>query len=146
MKKKLMTLLSVTLFIVFGAAQTAAGWGGGMDKEFGAHHQINPEKWQSKAEILNLTDEQSSQIKKIHQEHFNNTRDLREKLQKAMFDLRLMSWEKSPDRGKLNEKINEVNSLRSQLYKARQSCRERVSSVLTPEQRAKLNSQCPDRR
>lgn len=142
--KKLAVLLTVTMAMVLGLAQVAAaGWGGGDCKMGGPHPQLSADKWQSQAVYLGLTDEQSARIKTIRQDHFNNTRDLRAKLQNSLFDLKQLSWEKNPDPGKLNEKINEVNSLRGELFKQSQKCREQIKSVLTPEQQAKLDQQRP---
>ena len=144
--KKLAVLLIATMAIVLGLSQAAfAGWGEGPCKMGDPPPQLSADKWQSQAVFLGLTDEQSTRIKTIRQDHFNNTRELRAKLQNSMFDLRQLSWEKNPDPGKLNEKINEVNSLRGDLYKQSQTCREQIKAVLTPEQQAKLDQQRPGR-
>jgi len=83
----------------------------------------------------------SARLKEIQQNAFNSSQDLRTKLQKTMFDLRQMQWEKNPDQAKLNAKINEINSLRNQLYQQNQKTREQMSTVLTQEQLAKIGRQ-----
>ncbi|MFZ5646949.1 MAG: Spy/CpxP family protein refolding chaperone [Bacillota bacterium] len=140
--KKLAVLLAVTMVFVLGLAQAvSAGWGGGSCGIGGPPPQLSADKWQNQAAFLGLTDEQSARIKAVRQEHFNTTRDLRAKLQNSYFELRQLSWEKSPDPGKISKKINEVNTLRSELYKQSQKCLEQINSVLTPEQQAKLAQQ-----
>ncbi len=144
MKKKIFALLVAITVLVLGMAQVAsAGWGGGMGGAWGGGNppQLNAANWQSPAAFLGLTDEQSEKLKKIQQDSYNNSQELRVKLQKAMFDLRQMNWEKNPDQNKLNAKINEVNSLRSQLYQQNQKTREQMSTVLTQEQLAKVGQQ-----
>lgn len=144
MKKRLAVLLVVSVVLVMGIAQvaSAAGWGGGMfGMRGGGPPQLNADNWQSPAAFLDLTDGQSAQLKKIQQDAYNNSQDLRARLQKAMFDLRQLRWEKNPDQSKLNAAINEVNSLRSQMYDQGQKNREQMTSVLTQEQLAKIGQQ-----
>ncbi|HBV98536.1 MAG: hypothetical protein JL50_20870 [Peptococcaceae bacterium BICA1-7] len=142
---KRMTVLLAVMALVLGLAQVSYGWGGGGCKPGDPPPQLSADKLQNQAVFLGLTDEQSAGIKKIRQDHFNNTRELKAKLQNAMFDLRQLSWDKNPDPAKLTEKINEVNSLRGELYKQSQTCREQIKAVLTPEQQAKLDQQRPGR-
>jgi len=142
---KRMTVLLVVMTLVLGMAQVSYGWGGGGCRLGDPPPQLSADKIQNQAVFLGLTDEQSTRIKKIRQDYFNNTRDLRAKLQNSTFDLRQLSWDKNPDPGKLTEKINEVNSLRGELYKQSQNCREQIKAVLTPEQQAKLDQQRPGR-
>ncbi len=143
MKKRLAVLLMVTVVLVMGIAQvaSASGWGGGMFGMRGGGPQLSADNWQSPAAFLGLTDEQSKQIKKIQQDAYNNSQDLRSRLQKAMFDLRQLRWDKNPDQDKLNAAINEVNNLRSQMYDQGQKNREQMTSVLTQEQLAKIGQQ-----
>lgn len=142
--KKLAVLLAVSLALALGVAQAAsANWGAGACKMGGPPRELTADKWQSQATFLGLTDEQSAKIKAIRQENFNNTKDLRARLQSSMFDLKQMRWDKNPDAAKLNEKIKEVNSLRAELYQHSQKCREQINAVLTPEQQAKIAQQKP---
>lgn len=143
MKKRFAVLIVVTLALALGTARMASAesFGGDIDIMGGHPPQLSADKWQSPAAYLGLTDQQSAQLKKMQQDHYNNTRELRAKLQKAVFDLRQLRWEKKPDPGKLNAAISEVNSLRSQLYKQSRDNREQMASVLTQEQLAKLGRQ-----
>lgn len=143
MNRKFAVLVVVTLALVLGTARMASAdsWDGVMGRMGDNRHQLSADKWQSPAAYLGLTDEQSAQMKKLQLDHYNNTRELRAKLQKAVFDLRQLRWEKNPDPGKLNAAIGEVKSLRSQLYQKAKDNREQMTSVLTQEQLAKLGRQ-----
>lgn len=143
MSKKFVVLLIVTLALVLGITQVASagGWGVGMGRAGGNPPQLSTDNWQGPGTFLGLTDKQTAQLKKIQQDQFNNSQELRTKLQKAMFDLRQLQWEKNPDQNKLNAAVSEVNNLRSQLYQQAQSNREQMTSVLTQEQLAKLGQQ-----
>ncbi|MHB8918708.1 MAG: Spy/CpxP family protein refolding chaperone [Desulfocucumaceae bacterium] len=140
MKKRFAVLIVVTLALALGTARMASAesFGGDIGIMGGEPPRLSADKWQSPAAYLGLTDEQSAQLKKMQLDHYNNTRELRAKLQKAVFDLRQLGWEKNPDPGKLNSAISEVNSLRSQLYKQARDNREQMTSVLTQEQLAKI--------
>lgn len=140
MKKKFAVLIVITLALVLGTARMASAesFGGDIGIIGGHPPQLSADKWQSPAAYLGLTDEQSARLKKMQLDHYNNTRELRAKLQKAVFDLRQQGWEKNPDPDKLNSAISEVNSLRSQLYKQARDNREQMTSVLTQEQLAKI--------
>ncbi|MFZ5643737.1 MAG: Spy/CpxP family protein refolding chaperone [Bacillota bacterium] len=143
--KKTAVLLVLIIAMVLGLTQAGfAGWGA--CKMGDPPPQLTADKLQNQAALLGLTDEQSKRILTIRQDHFNNTRDLSARLQKAMFEIRQMSWDKKSDPGKLNEKINEVNRLRGELYKQSQKCFEQVNSVLTEEQRTKYAQQRPGHR
>lgn len=131
--------------LVLGISQAVSAGvpGGYQGAQAGGPPHISADKWESMATYLDLTDEQSQKILGIQQEHFNNTRELRNQLQKAMFDLNQMRWEKAPDQNKLNEAINNVNSLRDQLFQQKQKTREQINSVLTQEQLAKMGKRGP---
>jgi protein CpxP len=137
--KRLAVFLAAALLVVLGLGQAAsADWEGGACKLGGPSSEWTADKWQNQAAFLGLTDEQSAKIKNIRQENFNNTKDLRAKLQNSVFDLKQMSWDKNTDPAKFNAKLKEVNGLRDQLHKQSQNCREQIKAVLTPEQQAKM--------
>lgn len=142
MKKKVLALLTVTVLLVLGITQaaSAANWGG-LGGFGGAPPQLSASTWQGPASYLGLTDEQASEMQKIQQESYDSTLDLRTKMQKAMYDLRMLGWEKNPDQSTLNDKTNEINDLRNQLYQQNTSNSEKMTSVLTQEQLAKIGQQ-----
>lgn len=89
---------------------------------------------------LCLTSEQAAQIRDIQQQMYNKTRDLRIKLMDATFALRQLRWQENPDQAAIDAKIKEINNLRDQLRETAQECRQKMDSVLTPEQKEKLQS------
>lgn len=89
---------------------------------------------------LGLTSDQLAKIRDIQQQMYNKTRDLRIKLMDAMFELRQLRWQENPDQAAIDAKIKEINDLRDQLRQATQECRQNMDSVLTPEQKEKLQS------
>lgn len=91
-------------------------------------------------EELGLTDEQVAKIQELQREMYEETKDLRQKLQDAMFELRQLRWEKNPDQATLDAKTKEVNDLRAQLQKATQEFQQKFESILTPEQLEKAKS------
>lgn len=91
-------------------------------------------------EELGLTDEQVSKIKELQREMYEKTKDLRQKLQDAMFELRQLKAEKDPDQAALDAKAKEVNDLRAQLQKATQEFQQKFESIFTPEQLEKAKS------
>ena len=137
MKRKLIFLVVLALALLLSTQSALAlGWDCGIETVGPLPQGVD--KGQSPAAVLGLSDEQSAQIKKIEQDHFSSTQELRVKLQKAMFDLRQLRWEKNLDQNKLNAAINEVKSLRGQMYQQAQKKRDQIAAVLTQEQLAKM--------
>lgn len=95
---------------------------------------------QNPVEELGLTDEQVAKIQELQREMYEGTKDLRQKLQDAMFELRQLKAEKNPDQAALDAKAKEVNDLRAQLQKATQEFQQKFESILTPEQLEKAKS------
>ncbi|MDN5347857.1 MAG: hypothetical protein PWP65_1421 [Clostridia bacterium] len=133
MVKKKLLLLTLTLVLVLGAVHVAwaAPWGFG---RFGGVNGTSP------VQELGLTDQQVTQIQDLQQKMYEKTRDLRIKLMDAMFSLRQLRWQKDPDQAAIDAKIKEINDLRAQLQQATQEFRQQMDSVLTPEQKSKIES------
>jgi protein CpxP len=142
--KRKVLLLTLALALVLGAAQvaSAAGWGGGWfgGPPAGGPPALNSENWSSPASALNLNDDQIKQLQELQQSRYEATRDLRLKLQDAMFELRQMSLEKNPDKAAIDAKVKEVNDLRAQMYQSGQQTWQNAQNILTPEQQAQANS------
>lgn len=145
MKRKVM-LLTLTLALVLGIAQiaSAAGWGMGGGRfggsPAGTPPTLSSENWTSPAASLNLSDQQSQQLKDLQKNAYEATRNLRTKLQDAMFELRQLGLEKNPDKAAVDAKIQEINDLRTQMYQSRQQNWQNSQNILTPEQQAQLNN------
>ncbi|RDV84076.1 Spy/CpxP family protein refolding chaperone [Ammonifex thiophilus] len=130
--KKFLVALVLVLTLAFAVpvfAQTAAG-----------KQQGIPANRPNLGQELGLTSEQLAQIRDIQQQMYNQTRDLRIKLMDAMFELRQLRWQENPDQAAIDAKIKEIENLRDQLRQAAQEYRQKMDSVLTPEQKEKLQS------
>lgn len=139
MKRKALVLAIVTALAlgVFGVAY-AGGWGRGAGKING---------WGRGAGVmgkaideLGLTDQQLAEIKSIQQEMYSRSRDLRIKLMDAMFELRQLKFQKNPDQSAVEAKEKEIGDIRSQLQQIAQDARQKMESVLTQEQKDKIQS------
>lgn len=143
MKRKVL-LLTLTLALVLGIAQiaSAAGWGGGWfgGPPAGGPPVLSSENWTSPAERLNLSDQQSQQLKDLQKNAYEATKSLRSKLQDAMFELRQLGLEKNPDKAAIEAKIQEINDLRAQMYQIGQQNWQNAQNILTPEQQAQVNN------
>ncbi len=148
MKRKVLILLALSLALVLGITQiaSATGWGmgggrlGDMSMMGGGKAELNSENWTSPAEKLNLTDEQSQQLKDLHKSNYEATKDMRAQLQNAMFELKQLGFDKNPDKAAVDAKIQEINNLRTQLNQVMQQNRESMQNILTPEQQEQMKS------
>ncbi|MCL6479977.1 MAG: Spy/CpxP family protein refolding chaperone [Peptococcaceae bacterium] len=145
MKRKVM-LLTLTLALVLGIAQiaSATGWGMGGGRlggsKAGGPPALSSENWISPVERLNLSNEQAQQLKELHKSNYEATKELRAKLQDAMFELRQMGFEKNPDKAAVDAKIKEISDLRDQMYQIKQQNWQNVQSILTPEQQSLMKN------
>ena len=136
MKKKA-AFIVVALLLVFGIVQIAAasgmgiGWGGGP-------RVLSGDNWVSPVKALNLTDDQINKMREIEKNTYQQTRDLRIKLQDKMYELSQLQMQKNPDKAQIDAKIKEINELRSKLSDIHQQSREKWQSLLTQEQLAQL--------
>lgn len=96
-------------------------------------------------EDLGLTDQQLSQLRSIHQETYDKTRDLRIRLMDAMFSLRQLKLQRNPDQAAIDAKVKEVDEIRAKLQEFAQDARQQVESILTQEQKDKIGSFCGSR-
>lgn len=135
MKKRVM-LLVLTLVLVLGITQvaSAAGWG------MGGGRALDSSTWTPLAQKLNLTDDQAQKLKDLDKSCYEATKDLRARLQDAMFELRQMGFDKNPDKAAVDAKIKEINDLRAQLQQITQQNREKMQSILTPEQQSQMKN------
>jgi len=146
LQKKTLLLLTLCLALILGITQVASatGWRLGEStfsfSKAGNPGLLNSEKWTSPGEKLNLSAEQSQQLKALHKKNYEATKELRSKLQDAMFDLRQLSFDKNPDKAAVDAKIQEVNRLRAQLHEIISQNRESMKNILTPEQQEQLKN------
>lgn len=136
MKKKLMLLaLTLTLVVVFSHAALATSAG---DKcvcsKQGSSQNLNRVPL---AEKLKLSDRQVQQLQEINLSTYQTTKALRVKLMDAKFELRQLRIA-GTDKPAINAKVKQVNDLQAQIHKIQQQKWQKVQSILTAEQQAKL--------
>jgi len=87
------------------------------------------------AEILNLTEEQKSHIAAIHQEERQNIRPLREKMRETREQIRQAASAQPFDEAKVRSLAASQADIKTELMVSRLRTQNRISAVLTPEQR-----------
>ncbi len=89
------------------------------------------------AEMLDLSDDQVSQIKAIHETARDEAQPLREQMQTLRTELQALWNTDTPDREAILAKMGAMDGVRAQLRTHRVDTRLKAHAVLTPEQRAK---------
>jgi len=135
--RKNVLLAALALVLVFAVAQVASAAGFG----FGGFRGKGPEgenagKGFKMVEELNLTDQQVEQLKKILEETYSKTRDLKIKMMDLQHELQLLRLEQ--DEEEIEAKINEIKEVRDQIAEIMNEARERHRSILTEEQLEKM--------
>ncbi len=148
MQKKTLTLVIFTLCLalLLGITQVASATGWRLGENTPAFSRagnpglLNSENWTSLGEKLNLSAEQSQQLKALHKKNYEATKELRAKLRDAMFDLKQLGFDKNPDQAAVDAKIQEINRLRTRLHEIRRQNRESMNNILTTEQQEQLKN------
>lgn len=138
MKKKLMVLaLALTLMAVFGGSTAAVVSGSRCECP---NQASSPDLNRIPiAEKLNLSDRQVQQLKEINLSTYQAAKPIKSKLADARFELRQLRID-GKDKTAIEAKTKEVKALRDQLNKLRQQKHQKIQSILTAEQQAKLKS------
>lgn len=132
MKKKILVTV-FAMVLVLAVVQVAGAWPGG-------HGGSGPVNRPNPVKDLGLTDEQVAQIQDLHRETYGKTRELKIKLMDSMFALRQLRLQKDTDQAAIDAKIKGIKDLRDQLRQAVQEKRQRMESILTSEQKRKMES------
>ncbi|MBF0232641.1 MAG: periplasmic heavy metal sensor [Desulfamplus sp.] len=112
MKKQTLIKLAV-IFTILAMAGTALAWGGAgkrgraMDSELGG--QICAQDW------ANLTDDQKSQLKALHQKFIDETATTRASMVAKHEEIRIFMETTSPDKAKLHALSAEIMELKKQV-------------------------------
>jgi Spy/CpxP family protein refolding chaperone len=139
MKNKLITAVAV---LTLGASlAVAAPHGGG---KFGGNRGDKGEFGAKFAQELNLTDAQKAQIKAIHQESRQNNKAVFEAARQTMQDFR--AAKKAGDTAKADAIKANLDTQRAQMKQIREAEMQKVASILTAEQRAKLEQMKAERK
>ncbi|HMG35257.1 MAG TPA: Spy/CpxP family protein refolding chaperone [Blastocatellia bacterium] len=88
---------------------------------------------------LNLTDDQKAQIQQIRKSHFDSTAPIRQQVRTAMKSLHDSTDGSSIDESAIAQKLTEIAPLQAKLMADRFKMRQEISSVLTADQKAKLD-------
>ena len=85
--------------------------------------------------ILNLTNQQKEQIKSIHTTFLKKTNPLKNQLAEKRAHLRTITAVDKPNQKEIDNTIDEIGQLRTQILKARTDMQLKVRSLLTEEQK-----------
>ncbi len=129
--KKLMTMIAVIALAAI-MVSPAVAWKGGMRGDYGSGIDDRM------AANLNLTADQTAQIKSLQEAQLKEIQPVQNKLYSKRSELRLLWLEQSPDQGKIKAADREIRPLRDQIQDKVTSHRLAAFNILTPEQQAKL--------
>jgi len=133
--KKLMTVLAViavAAIVTTSPAEARREWGGGY--QGGGYYDI------AAAPGLNLTAEQTAQIRSLQESQLKEIQPLQNNLYSKRSELRLLWLQQTPDEGKITAADREIRSLRDQIQDKRTNHRLAIFKILTPEQQTKLQA------
>jgi Spy/CpxP family protein refolding chaperone len=137
--KKTLTIIGAVLLVAAIAAPVLAhspGWGKGRGIGIGPGGRDIP----CCETIPTLTTEQSAKLKELREQHEKEALPLRNELIAKKAELRNLWLQSDPDEAAIKAKQQEINELRNRLQDKRTEYRLEVSKILTPEQRAQLQS------
>jgi Spy/CpxP family protein refolding chaperone len=95
-------------------------------------HDVSPPP---QGEILNLSDQQKQQIKKLHEGVAEKELSLRNQLGEKEARLRTLTTAKKVDEAEVGKIVDEISALRHQLFKSHVSLDLKIRELLTDEQR-----------
>ncbi|MFP4526074.1 MAG: Spy/CpxP family protein refolding chaperone [Bacteroidales bacterium] len=85
--------------------------------------------------IPNLTEEQQEQIKELRLEHMKAMQNYQNELQEKRASLRTLQTQDNPDMSKINNKIEELGELRTEMHKESAQHRQEIRKMLDDEQK-----------
>ncbi len=132
MNKKLLAVATI-LVLVLGIAGAAFAASSG-----GTSSGTN-KLWKPPCMNLNLTDDQLSKLRELRTDLFNKTQDIRNELQKKMFELSNLYLSNNPDQAQIDAKKAEIDKLRSQLNDLSEQSSQEFNKILTQEQKEQLS-------
>jgi len=132
--KKLFVLAIVIFFSTTPAV--AQPWGRGMGS--GGDMRSGNEKSPYAASDLDLTEEQSAKLQKIHESYLGEITPLQNRLFTKRAEMRILWEDPNPDMEKILERQKEVHDIRSQIEEKATMYRLELQAILTPEQRARM--------
>lgn len=141
MRRKVFALgLVVAVALGVAGFAYAGGRGGGPGAPGMGWSRPGPRGFDRVIEEIGLTDDQLAQLRSIEQEEYSSARELRIKLMDLMFELRQLKLQRNPDEDAVEAKLKEIEGIQSQLRTIADEAREKMQSILTEDQKAKLES------
>jgi len=140
--KKTVTIVGTLVLVAAIALPVFAyhgGWGKGRGMGMGPADTQAPYCYN----IPNLTPEQSTKLTELRQQHEKDVLPLRNELTAKHAELRNLWLQGNPDQAAIKAKQQEINDLRNKLQDIGTEHRLEVGKILTPEQKAQLQSSRP---
>jgi len=140
--KKTVTIVGTLVLVAAIALAVFAyhgGWGKGRGMGMGPADTQAPYCYN----IPNLTPEQSAKLTELRQQHEKDVLPLRNELTAKHAELRNLWLQGNPDQAAIKAKQQEINDLRNKLQDIGTEHRLEVGKILTPEQKAQLQSSRP---
>lgn len=94
-------------------------------------------------EVLNLSDEQKTQLEKLRLEHQKQMLPLRNELKEKEARLETLQTADKADMKAINAVIDEIGQIKTKMAKARAAHHQDIRNLLTEEQRIKFDMQTP---
>ncbi|MGB9791208.1 MAG: Spy/CpxP family protein refolding chaperone [Thermacetogeniaceae bacterium] len=132
MNKKFLTIATILILALGIAGAAFAATSGGTSSA------TTNNQWRSPLQDLNLTDDQLSKLRELRTDFFNKTQEIRNELQKKMFELSNLYLSNNPDQTQIEAKRAEIENLQNKLYEMRKQSSQELSSILTKEQLAQI--------
>jgi len=139
MKKLLMIIVVIALAAIVVSPVGARMGGGGGYLGGGGYYDL------SAVPGLNLTAEQTAQIRNLREAHLKDIQPLQNKLYSKRGELRLLWLQQNPDQGKILAVQKEIRTIRDQMQDKMTIQRLNILKVLTPEQQEKMKAFGPGR-
>lgn len=138
-------MTGLVVFLLLSAFQAEAQRGGG----YGPVHRDGygpgnrsgngPGQMNRLEEILDLTDEQTAAIEKLHLDFQKETLSVRNKIQEKNAQLNTLITE-GADRNKIDQLVEEIGELRTTVHKGRIGTHLKVRELLNDDQKVKFDS------
>ena len=140
--------IAIALFLAIGVAipvamaQTSDN-GGGVKKERGFHGRGHGRHGGRMMGFrnLDLTDDQKAQMKQIRETSFQNLRPVMEQIRAKRREIREASQDGNVNEALVTQKLIEIAPLEAKLQAERARVHQQMLSVLTADQKAKLDQQ-----
>jgi Spy/CpxP family protein refolding chaperone len=105
-----------------------------------SHREMFQKHKHGSMRIPDLSDAQKEQMEKLRTEHLKTVLPLRNKMGELRAELRTLSTAESASINDINQKIDEIGNLKTQMMKEKAMHHQNIRSLLTEEQRVKFDA------